>query len=592
MKVDIVDGKFQVEASPMQAALLKAVPGAKFDAKLRVWRFPLGYPAWIAFHTDCRALITEYSDAVIEFVEQSYEQETDLWNIRLQTPKGYWDQGLRPMQKQAVNWIEQADGSGVIGDDPGSGKTVMACNIIERDREYRDIFSEGPYRVLIVCPKSVFGVWEDHIRDWTTINPIVASDTAVRRRKAIEAWLQDGGALIINYQSLWRHTRLAPYGSIAMKRCPDHGGLDPKVGAAQCHVHEKELDLVRDIDYMVLDESHRIKDPKTNQARGIKWIAQKAANRLALTGTPIAKSPDHLWSVFNFVDPIAWPAKGQFLDRYCLMAENYATGGTYVAGLLPAHRDEFFRVRDLYLLRRDFATVVGRDIEKVYMTRTSYLTPKQRKVYNGFRDDALIELEGGTVFSESDLVATMRMLQASSATLDVDEEGNIKMVAPSPKVQEFYDWWNEDYDRQPFVVMAGGPGSRQLIELASDFLIDKGVRFSKVVGGMDADFRKEQVARYMDGEVDLFLGQTTAAGEGLNLDRGTGLGFLQRPWSFIETEQAENRIRRASQEADSILIVDFVTDDSFDQRILEIYKENKEMFDEVLRDTSKLKELL
>ena len=379
-----------------------------------------------------------------------------------------------------------------------------------------------------------------------------------------------------------------------MKRCPDHGGIDPKVGAAQCHVHEKELDLVEQIDYMVLDESHRIKDPKTNQARGIKWISKKAEHRLALTGTPIAKSPDHLWSVFNYVDPDAWPAKGQFLDRYCLMAENYATGGTYVAGLKAQTRDEFFRVRDLYLLRRDFATVVGRDIEKVFLTRTSYLTPKQRKVYNDLATEVIVQIgaEGNKYVLPSDLVASMRMLQASSATLDLNEEGEVIMTLPSPKIQEFWDFWNEDYNREPFVVMAGGPGSRQLIELTADFLREKDVRFSKVVGGMDSDHRNEEVDRYMRGEVDLILGQTTAAGEGLNLDRGTGLGFIQRPWSFIETEQAENRIRRASQEADSILIVDFVTDDSFDQRVMEIYKENKEMFDDVLSNPQTFQELL
>ena len=589
MKVDQEDGKIMVEASPLQASLLKAVPGSKFDAKARVWRFPMSYPAWIAFYTDCRDLITFVGDAVECWVKIEHAKELALFEARNMVPYNYSGEShIWPMQEQAIQWINTA-GSGIIGDDPGSGKTVMACALMNRDAHAAQ---QDVYRALVVCPKSVFGVWEQHVKDWTYLNPIVAGDTAVRRRKAIDQWLQDGGVLIINYQSLWRHTRLASYGSIAMKRCPDHGGIDPKVGAAQCHVHEKELDNVPSIDYMVLDEAHRIKDPKTNQARGIKWIAKKAERRLALTGTPIAKSPDHLWSVFNFVDPNAWPAKGQFLDRYCLMAENYATGGQYVAGLLPRTRDEFFRVRDLYLLRRDFATVVGREIEKVYQTRTSYLTPKQRKVYNDFSKLAKVELESGATVVESDIVATTRMLMASSATLDVNEEGDVRMILPSPKIQEFWDFWNEDYNREPFVVMAGGPGSRQLIELTADFLREKDVRFAKVVGGMTTDERNEEIDRYMRGEVDLILGQTSAAGEGLNLERGTGLGFIQRPWSFIETEQAENRIRRASQEADSILIVDFVTDDSFDQRVMEIYKENKEMFDDVLRNPQTLKELL
>lgn len=591
MRVDIEDGKFQVTATPMQAELMKAVPGARFDAQTRVWRFPLGYPAWIAFYTDCRDLITFVDDSVECWVKVEHAKEIALYEARRDVPVNYpGGSKVYPLQEQAIQWIQTA-GSGIIGDDPGSGKTVMACNLVNRDAHEAHITGEQ-YRALIVCPKSVFGVWESHIRDWTYLNPIIAEDTATKRRKAIDEWLQDGGALVINYQSLWRHCRLAPYGSIAMKRCEEHGGIDPKVTAAQCHVHAKELDLAEHIDYMVLDESHRIKDPKTNQARGIRWLSQKAKHRLALTGTPIGKTPDHLWSVLNFIDPVAWPAKGQFLDRYCHMAENYATGGVYVAGLKPHARDEFFRVRDLYLLRRTFAEVTGREIEKVYLQRECYLTPKQRKVYNDFRDQTIVELDSGSTVVESDIVSLTRTIQASSATIDVDEEGDVRMVAPSPKVSEFWEFWNEDYNREPFVLMAGGPGSRQLLELASEFLVEKGVQFSKVVGGMDGNQRSEEVERFMLGETNLLLGQTTAAGEGINLERAAGLGFLQRPMSLIENIQAEDRIRRASQQSDSILIVDFVTKDTFDDRIGELYADNKAMFDDVLRDPNRIKELL
>lgn len=193
---------------------------------------------------------------------------------------------------------------------------------------------------------------------------------------------------------------------------------------------------------------------------------------------------------------------------------------------------------------------------------------------------------------ESDIVSLTRTIQASSATIDVDEEGDVRMVAPSPKVSEFWEFWNEDYNREPFVLMAGGPGSRQLLELASEFLVEKGVQFSKVVGGMDGNQRSEEVERFMLGETNLLLGQTTAAGEGINLERAAGLGFLQRPMSLIENIQAEDRIRRASQQSDSILIVDFVTKDTFDDRIGELYADNKAMFDDVLRDPNRIKELL
>jgi SNF2 family DNA or RNA helicase len=600
-----------IRTDMMQADKMRSIPGIKFRAKHDFWELPLSYPAWIGLRGEFGEHIMP-TDDVVSWAMEHYEKEMALWHAKRADYSGvgntayplYSDQRLRPAQVQAVDWIQIADNA-ILGDDPGAGKTPMACTLMQLESEKpRYTTEDETFRALVVCPLSVFNVWEKHVREWTDLNPIVAQDTAGRRRKAIDEWLQDGGVLIMNYQSAWRHSRLAPYGSIPMKKCTEHGGVgDKEVKPAACHVHLKELDQVvhtGGIGYMVLDEAHRISDPKTNQARGIKHLGKYAKRKLALTGTPIGKSPDQMWSVLNLLDPEAWPARGQFLDRYCQMETNYATDTQFVVGL--KNTEEFYRVRDMYLLRRPFAEVTGRDITKVYQTQTSYLTPKHRTQYNEIKTEALVEMESGTMIVESDLVASTRLLQCSSSMLDVEDIADpdtgevlaqhVVMTDKSPKLDLAWDWWKNDMEKAPVVFMAGGPGSRQLIDHARAKFVKEGVRIASVVGGMSSELRTAEVERYMKGEADVFFGQCSAAGEGLNLDRSNHLAFLQLPWSFIEIEQSENRIRRLSQPDDTIVITHFITEDSFDQRVVELYLKNKSMFEHVMQDTRTVKELM
>jgi len=604
MYVSLTDKCFSVRTGMLQNDNMKKVPGAKYRSKTKTWEIPLSYPAWVHYWGMFSGRIVKDAE-VDKWILAQHEREVALWNLRRAEPRSGF--GLRPQQRLAVDWVTKAERA-CIGDDPGSGKTVMACALMDEHHHEHLMGPEGtnPFRALVVCPKSVFGVWKEHVLEWTGLNPVVAEDTAGKRRKAIDEWLQDGGVLIMNYQSVWRHTRLAPYGSIALKKCAEHGGKGAKeVKPQDCHVHLKELDQIANVggfQYFILDEAHRISEPSNNQTRGLKWLARYCDKRLALTGTPVGKRPDDLWSVFNWLDPVGWPSRGQYVDRYCTVEMNYKTQTHFVTGLKPENRDEFYRMRDLYLLRRDFAEVTGRDIEKVYQTISCSMTPRHRKQYKDIRDKVVVEVPSGQLVVDSHLVKSTRLLQCSSAMLDIDpdnpivtdegeERPRVVMQDKSPKVDLLYDWWKNDIDGEPLVVMAGGPGSRQLIDIAIAKFVDKDVPIARVVGGMTAEEREHEVERYMKGAAQVIFGQTQSAGEGLNLDRGNKLAFLQIPWSLKEIIQAENRVRRASQDSDTVVITTISTEDSFDQRVAQLYAENKDMFDLVLGDPDKAKEL-
>ena len=66
--------------------------------------------------------------------------------------------------------------------------------------------------------------------------------------------------------------------------------------------------------YLVLDEAHIIKNPKTKMYQAIKKIA--AEKRVILTGTPIQNNVMELWALFNFLMPGFLGSENDFEIKY------------------------------------------------------------------------------------------------------------------------------------------------------------------------------------------------------------------------------------------------------------------------------------
>jgi len=90
---------------------------------------------------------------------------------------------------------------------------------------------------------------------------------------------------IINWEALRLHSRMEGYGNMRLKRCPEHGGADPKVKPTACEAHPKELNEI-EWGAVIADEAHKAKNPKAKQTRSLWAIAKNAPYRYAATGTP------------------------------------------------------------------------------------------------------------------------------------------------------------------------------------------------------------------------------------------------------------------------------------------------------------------
>lgn len=559
--VEIKDGRIEADVPHRESSLIKQVPGARWhNASLR-WRLPLSWASCLALRGVFGGLLTVGP----ELEKWAWEELEDRINpalgwrevaVQMDYPSPA-DIKLYPYQYTAANFLVAA-GSALLGDEVGTGKTpTTIAALAEMDA----------WPFLVVCPKSMGQTWKREIEKWTYGAAEVLEGSAAQRTKQFAAWetLGYAKALIVSYDLLRVHSRLAPYGSIALS------------------AKEKTPGLLNSVTWgaVIADEAHRAKDARAKQTRALWAVGDKAGHRFALTGTPIANNVGDLWALLRFVSPEEWPSRTAFLERYCELSYN-PWGGAEVVGLKPQTRSEFDRILEPRYLRRTKELVLPHLPAKVYQRRDVDLPPKLAKAYNEMCRGLVAEVRGGTLLAFSPLTQGMRLSQMAAAAVEVDGE-TVRLVEPSPKL-DVLDEVLEELSGLPVVVFAQ---SRQLLDLASVRLERVGEKFAALVGGQHALERQDAIDGYNSGRVRILLVSLGAGAEGVSLSRGSHCVFLDRSWSAIQNQQAEGRLHgtgRGDKGAESITYIDLVTRGTIEDHRFAVLGDKADALEELVRD--------
>jgi len=467
-------------------------------------------------------------------------------------------QGLYPYQGTGSRFLTSAQSSGLF-DDPGTGKTVQAIETLEE---------LDAYPALIVCPKTAKPTWRREFSRWAPHRDVVAVDGgAGQRRKLLE---EEHDVYIVSWDGLRIHSRLASYGSV---RLSDE--------------EKKPKELNRHWAAVVADEAHRAISPKAKQTRALWAVGATADHRFPLTGTPINDSPADFWSLLHFISPEEWPSRSKYIDRYCAVSTNM-WGSIDIYGLKPSTEAEFHQLTETRFLRRPKALVLPWLPDKTYETWDVEMLPAQARAYKQFEKDMVADLESGTGLALDNLSLSTRLVQLASATLDVTEDGGLRMTKPSSKIDALMDLL-EDMNDEPLVVFAA---SRQLIELASTALSEKDISHSMIVGGQSELAREGAELDFMAGRVRAILMTFGAGSESITLTRADTICRLQRSWSFRENKQSEDRIHRPGLDSNKALIIDFVAPGTVEsEQQLAALDEKAARMEEIVRDRRALLKL-
>ena len=567
--------------------LCKSLPGASWSPKDQVWRAPLSWTTCLALRSTFRDGLT-VGPALTEWATNELNTRINPSNAFRELESADGDEDLFPHQRAGVQFLKTARRA-LLADEPGLGKTAQAIRALKAIQDS----GEEVFPILIVCPNTLKKNWaREFARWWPGVKTQVIKGTSTQRKKQFES---GADIYIINWESLRSHSRLSGYGSIALVHCKPCGGLNEAVTETRCEVHPRELNNI-DFKAVIADEIHRSKDPKSKQSRALWSATGNAQIRFALTGTPIANNVVDLWSILHWLSPQDWPSKTKWIDRMIDIMLN-AFGGMMVIGVKPMMQDEFYKSVNP-VMRRMLKKVVLPHLPPIVNERRDIeMSPKQKKAYEQMRDTMIAELESGDALTApSILTQTTRLLQFASSYADttVDETtGEIKTVLtePSCKVDSLMDdISNGDFGDDSVAVCAV---SRQLIEILSAAMTKAKIPHGLITGAQTEDERQKAVDDFQEGRIKWILFTAQAGGVGITLTTARRLVMLQRPWSLVDHKQALDRVHRIGSEIhDSILIMDYVTEGTIEERVLQVLETKSDNFEQIVRDKDQLMKLL
>ncbi len=335
-------------------------------------------------------------------------------------------------------------------------------------------------------------------------------------------------------------------------------------------------------DYMIVDESHRIKNAEAKRTKMVlggtvkmddkeaaivkvgipssrksyyKIPGIKSEKRVFATATPMNR-PRDLWSMAKACDPMGLGKNWEeYHKRYCAMMKTSYGVDTNGADRLP---ELGARLRAAFMVRHNAEDVLDLPPykEELFLLPPVKLVISEEENFVHDNLDALLGLSqamGGRLTEDSSPEDFLKLI--GEAILDnVPHIGEPEFkplftkfalirkatgIAKVPYAVDFIREVSKDSE-EPVVIFAY---HREVMALLHDAF----PKAAFIIGGMTAEARGLEVDKFEDGETNEFIGNIDAAGESVTLTRSNLLVFAEMDWRATAMIQARKRIHRITQ---------------------------------------------
>lgn len=450
------------------------------------------------------------------------------------TWRGYQEDGFRWMTARA-----EAGLGGILADDMGLGKTMQMLAVIAGQKLQLAGSPADAAAVFVVVPASLMGTWEEQASRWFPDLRVYTQRTSVG--KAAADW--DRVAREVQQADLVLTTYTLARMDIDFWQTQSFSGL-------------------------VFDEAQFVKNPSTATHKALVRLRAKWA--FALTGTPIENTATDLWSIMSLTVPTVLPSLPVFTRRFA--AETLSDRSEAAAELSD-------RVAP-FLLRRTKDSVAQELPEKIEQIVSIDLEPVQRTWYAKYLTAARAQAADANSPRINILTALTRLRQLALSARLIDHHAHEDGAKVTYLLQTLEGLRNDGRStsrkRHQALVFSQ---FTSFLAILRERLDQAGIEYA-YLDGTSRD-RDRQVARFQNGEVEVFLISLKAGGFGLNLTEADYV-FLTDPWWNPAAEaQAVDRAHRLGQKR-FVNVYRLVAADTIEQRVLELQEKKRDLIGAVL----------
>lgn len=376
----------------------------------------------------------------------------------------------------------------LLGDEMGLGKTMQAL------AAFCHLAANGARHFLVVCPLSVVVNWKREVESQTGIPAIevYGEDRAME----MTIWAAKGGVAITSFETL----------------------------------NKVPIPAIVDLQMMVVDEAHYVKNPKAQRTQSVMMAAARAKRILFMSGTPLENKVEEMQFLIQCLQPqIAEQVKNmnQLID-----AENF---------------------------RKAIAPVYLRRVrEDVLKELPELLEKEQWGLMNSDEMDAYkTALKEGSFMSVRQVswqLPDMKQSTKAQRLMEICEdakEGGRKLI-----IFSFF---------------------KDILNKVSSMLGDSCI--GVIDGSVPAGERQGMIDKLKDAPAgSALVCQIQAGGVGLNIQAASVVVFCEPQIKPSLETQAVARAYRMGQ-SQSVMVHRLLMDDTVDERVMEILKQKSQLFD-------------
>lgn len=377
----------------------------------------------------------------------------------------------------------------ILGDAMGLGKTFTTLLAAES--------IEG--RKLIICPSILKLNWEREIKETRDGLKVYI----ISGRKQFPDYIENNSYTIINYDIV--------------------------------NSHLKNIIKVN-YDVLILDEAHYIKavdnygKPSSNRARSVLYLSKFIEYRICVTGTPVPNRIKDLFNILNVIENPLGKNFYKFTAKYC--NARITEFGRDING--SSNLDELHEKLEDCMIRRLSADIPEkvRKFIPVDVSLKEYKAKTKEYIKRLKDDNKNLKHMKETPANYKALTRNEKLVYLNALKMILEEE-------KAPKTIEYADYILES--EKNVVIFAN---YRKTIDILRAHYGDKCV---VIDGRTNAEEKEIALAKFQNGNADVFIAGIKAAGIGINLTCASNVIFCGYPWSSSDLEQAEDRIHRIGQ---------------------------------------------